>query len=575
MKERTAIFFTLMVAGGSPSNAWSNGLTANASALRTESCFSQSECAQCLRVGCSYCVAGRELRTCFNVSRHPHLCDGKRGKRRATQIYTGTSQNLHNLPKACPDSAGKHHEHHEPPNVAQSAPSDCPRLSEEACQLAPCRKSHVFGDQRRCCTVGLLQWVRRQILSGFRRYDIILKALLAHTMLASSAPMAAQSSMLSSLPTPQREQMESAYLQLVRARLSSLVSYDAGVRLEMYAGLVESVQRRGFHWEAPLQVDADLLVVDGSHRAALALAMGESEVRVAVECATSKAHRAKRRADGPRQKQDLAYLANVAHLTPLVLNAINVTARRLLLEDVHEKSGHEQQLTPRLAERHTASGAEGRAAPVRFVAIMWGCARHLWPQMISEVRRITSTPTFGSGGLTSSCQLTPTSLATFVSGVYEVDDVAPANLQIKQRALARCPPSVLALNVTTTKPAWRQKANGRWLSATMEGLKKHVRGLFKRRVANYTHDILFHAADNYEVHSRHLDTLVAKASGNGGCGSAAIQPSPRSSAIQPSPGSSAISPSLGSSASAEASRDQVVLRSWRRSSYQRPDRRRT
>ena len=42
-------------------------------------------------------------------------------------------------------------------------------------------------------------------------------------------------------------------------------------------------------------------------------------------------------------------------------------------------------------------------------------------------------------------------------------------------------------------------------------LKEHVRSRYQKQIPNYIHDVILHAADNYDVHTRHLDGLLAKA----------------------------------------------------------------
>ena len=154
---------------------------------------------------------------------------------------------------------------------------------------------------------------------------------------------------------------------------------------------------------------------------------------------------------------------------------------------------------------------------VRFVLISWGCARNLWPLIARDVRNFLSSPggaRTGLGGVTAGCELRINSMsfADFVHGVYEVDDISQQKQKIKLAALERChTASVLVLNATTEEPRWRDKSNGKQLSMTMEELKEHVRSRYQKQIPNYIHDVILHAADNYDVHTRHLDGLLAKA----------------------------------------------------------------
>ncbi len=79
--------------------------------------------------------------------------------------------------------------------------------------------------------------------------------------------------------------LDSDLARYISARTGAKNDYGA-VRLEMFRGLFESVRRAGgrFDWEhSPIVVGPDFSLRDGSHRAALALALGLTHVDIVRE----------------------------------------------------------------------------------------------------------------------------------------------------------------------------------------------------------------------------------------------------------------------------------------------------
>lgn len=148
--------------------------------------------------------------------------------------------------------------------------------------------------------------------------------------------------------------------------------------------------------------------------------------------------------------------------------------------------------------------------PTHFFAIAWGCAKHLWPMILSQIQLHTDL-------LVSSIQtLHATHLGDLLQRVYAVDDISVDKVRIKERHLNGCPSEVMTLRLTSHAPDFRKKSNGKPISRQMEALKAEVRGKFRGKVANYTHDIIFHAGDN-EIHTRHLEHVFGDLRIEAGC----------------------------------------------------------
>ena len=168
------------------------------------------------------------------------------------------------------------------------------------------------------------------------------------------------------------------------------------------------------------------------------------------------------------------------------------TERRIRKPTVSQNSSNETK----------AGGCGGRTWLLQV--LIWGCAKHLWAEIESSIRKeadVRGQPR----------HLHLHRRHDFVRAVYEVDDVAPKNIEIKLRALSRCPAEVLSIVIATTDPKYRMKkvaGKGKTTSRQMEALKASIRGNYKRRVANYTHDIIIHGADNEETHTMHMERLI-------------------------------------------------------------------
>lgn len=179
-------------------------------------------------------------------------------------------------------------------------------------------------------------------------------------------------------------------------------------------------------------------------------------------------------------------------LTPVRKLVTADTERRIRKPTVSQNSSNETK----------AGGCGGRTWLLQV--LIWGCAKHLWAEIESSIRKeadVRGQPR----------HLHLHRRHDFVRAVYEVDDVAPKNIETKLRALSRCPAEVLSIVIATTDPKYRMKkvaGKGKTTSRQMEALKASIRGNYKRRVANYTHDIIIHGADNEETHTMHMERLI-------------------------------------------------------------------
>ena len=411
--------------------------------------------------GCSFCprfAVGPELQACYNSSKFPSFC-----RNRGAQTCTRQKERaVHDV------------------------------VDVGACQ----RLCEMGGASGNLCRVPLVPWLLRDpngtqwFTEGtFPRMDVLLKAAIVDAWIRNES------------------QLDDSYSAYIVKRTG--VHAWGALRLQVFRGLFASVRERGFDWLAsPIVLHPDYTIQDGSHRVALALALGWRTVVIAPPkgCGTGAMTTAKA---SNRNAQDLRYMRRVVKSGDLLTSMRRLGSEWLFVSPgalagtgVASADGHSASSVASVDGRSAASAASS-AEPTRFVAILWGCGQQLWSSMASRLRHAVA------GTVSAACVARPPSLEAFVRGVYAVDDVSPANLRTKLSRLSRCSKEVALFNLSVAEPRWRLKANGNQLSQTMEMLKANVRGKFKGQVANYTHDILFHVGDNFAVHTRHLDNLTA------------------------------------------------------------------
>lgn len=417
--------------------------------ILTDRCVVEHMCASCNKVpGCTFCHAGQ-------VSFELQGCF-----------------NTSSHPRFCPDAIAN--------------PRRCPLKSATP-------EQHDVADARACkrlclqttgtkstsmhCRLPLIPWL---LLTSYTRMDVLLKAVIADGWVQD------------------KHIYDEAYKAFIAKRTNR--PDWANPRLASFHGLVTSVQQRGFDWpHSPIRVRPDFTILDGSHRVAVALALNHSHIVIAHPGCSMPTDETQ---DTPRP-QTLAHLKHMIRNKTLLARVRDISVERL------GWGSKGQAAPPSTAMERLQPLRPGMVAP-RFVAIVWGCARHLWPEIIGHVHGVLAG---GFGGMiTSACVVAhgpDEGLASFVEAVYAVDDVSNRSLAIKLSRLETCARESLLLNLTVSQPQWRQKANGKPISRAMEALKLRVRGQYKQRVPNYIHDVILHAADNEVTHTRHIDSLLA------------------------------------------------------------------
>ena len=443
--------------------------------IHSDGCAIEHKCASCNSLpGCAFCHMGQEsfeVQGCFNTSSYPLFC----------RAATAT-------PRPCPHVSTP--EQHDVADVA-------------ACRELLCSVEGTPHARRRDvvhCRLPLLPWL---LLTSYTRMDVLLKAVLADVWVRN-----------------ERTAFDDAYKAYVAARTGR--PDWATPRLEGFKGLVASVQQRGFDWpHSPIRVHPDFTIMDGSHRVAVALALNHSHIVVAHPgCSV-------RTSQTQATPQTMSHLKRHIHDQELVARIRKVSAERLgwgregLVASPSTAAGRHAFAPPHAyAPPHPAMKADAvktnavkaDAVRTRFWAIVWGCARHLWPAIVGHVHGVLTSGGFG-GVISSACVIDHSrgqGLAPFVRAVYAVDDVSSRSLDIKLSGLERCTHESLVLNLSVSQPQWRQKANGKPISRAMEALKLRVRRQYKAQVPDYIHDVILHAADNEATHTRHLDHILAQ-----------------------------------------------------------------
>lgn len=447
---------------------WPNiGLSDNASGGNTQHAnhctldsFHGTSCADCVQNGCSYC-AGPDVQTCFDQEKYPNWCNTLGSAIFHQRIAPGDSESK------CPKPLIANYSH------------GCPTVENEICTLLKCtalsesesRNAHL---PHCCCRLPLIPWLEAQKKNPptfswetFPRFDVLMKAQVALSWLSGDQEASTR--------------WDAIYEEYISHRIgglwsSNLVSErqkNMSIRLEMFRGLFNSVRRNGFNWkDMPIVVDNNLVLKDGSHRVAIALALGETHVTVARECGRIHAKHA----------QTLDYFHHALKHTPDASKAAELIVAN----------------TPNWKLDWSRRRQE------RLHVFIWGCAKALWTPILNDIRdRVL---------VVSARKLRLNNPAEFVRAVYAVDDVTKAKIEFKAKQLARCRASdeVLSVTIQTADPRYRAKGNkaATLISMTMEALKSKIRSSYRHRVANYTHDIIIHGADNFAQHTRRMSTLA-------------------------------------------------------------------
>ena len=456
-------------------------------------CGHHFDCGSCVAHGCGFCDA-KDVRTCFkpnSTASRSGICRG--------DLRVSASQ--------C--------------SIAVVDPHACPRGQP----ILPC-SINASSCVRGCCTIGTIPWLVERHSShdnpdSFVRVDVIAKALVAEQWRLGNGP--------DNNVTAAFERFQAFKLHRGRPE-QERTTHRAASRMDMYRILYGSVREQGLVWEDhPIEVNSHLHLLDGAHRLALALAFQQQQVTLLQTCSSRRV-----------LPLTLAYLE---HASPTLLPAARSAIVGLLAGDAecrwHERAPSSPTASsppstdtalagsPAIAALSPPSAVGGSGVPAakpigmglssasspeatHFFAIVWGCAKDLWPRVQSQIQQHNDL------NITVIRSLHATHLGALLQRVYAVDDVSTDKVRLKERHLNLCPTEVMTLQLSSFVPRFRKKSNGKPISRQMEALKAEVRGKFQGEVRNYTHDIIFHAGDN-EMHTRHLERVFGELRIEGSC----------------------------------------------------------
>ena len=235
--------------------------------------------------------------------------------------------------------------------------------------------------------------------------------------------------------------------------------------------LAASVRERGLDPRYPISITPDGRLADGSHRLACALAVDAHNLTVTFS---------------PR--------ATAPSFSP--------PAKSTYGRDWFENRGYPEGLIATLDERLNKAYLDHGVYNIVMV----------WPPALEWLDEITEM-CGGYGTLidTSTLEL-GSDLSDFVREVYAVDDIARWKVEVKLAAMRGTEGTEVGIIVLDVAQQEYRPKNypASYLSVTVEGLKKAVRGRVSKRIPGYVYDISIHTGDNQLMNLQTVRALKSR-----------------------------------------------------------------
>lgn len=133
----------------------------------------------------------------------------------------------------------------------------------------------------------------------------------------------------------------------------------------------------------------------------------------------------------------------------------------------------------------------------------------LWPPVYQYFNEITDKLDllYGVGNI-QDYPLTNETWKRAVEGIYSIDDIEKWKIEKKIDGMQPYPKVIRVMQLNVRNPRFRLKSvNNKTISAEGERLKAMIRNAYKDKVEGYFHDIIIHTGDNYKQ-SRFILTLL-------------------------------------------------------------------
>lgn len=216
--------------------------------------------------------------------------------------------------------------------------------------------------------------------------------------------------------------------------------------------LIQSFEKNGYDTDSGITCDANLRLMDGSHRMALCLYYGIPEVKVTVL----------------RRDSNIKYG-----------------------EGWFWENGFTEEEIALIRNKCKELVAQCRQS---FTCILWPPAAPYFDEIVNEISNMY--PVLSQEEYVYSEE----TFARLVWGVYHIDDIEDWKVEKKLSYMAAAQPKkVRVVKVAIDAPNFRLKAaTNQTLSQAGEQLKSTIRAKFMDRIENYFYDIIIHTGDNFK-----------------------------------------------------------------------------
>ena len=235
---------------------------------------------------------------------------------------------------------------------------------------------------------------------------------------------------------------------------------NASVFVSRLCALINSCLHEGFREDSEIELDANLQLMDGSHRLALAMYLGADTLPVKIRPRTT----------------------NTSYALPWFLsNGFTLSEVQCILDRYHELE---------------ARGLEC------ISCILWPPVHAYFDEittmlrLLYDVRHVQDREYRGE------------TFARLLRGIYACDDIEEWKICRKLQGMTGYSPRVRCMELYLPMPWFRLKAqNHSTISSCGERVKALIRNAYKARVPGYFHDIIVHTGDNYSQ-SRFISALL-------------------------------------------------------------------
>jgi len=100
---------------------------------------------------------------------------------------------------------------------------------------------------------------------------------------------------------------------------------------------------------------------------------------------------------------------------------------------------------------------------------------------------------------------------TSILDIYKTDDIDPLKVKnVKIKNMLKYPKEYIYFKFYIKNPNFRKKhSTNNNISKTVENIKRNIRGIYKKKIKNYIHDIIIHVSDNFEQ-TNDIDKIMKK-----------------------------------------------------------------